>query len=177
MALSRKKKEELVGAYEEGLAKAPHAFVLGYKGISVPQVTELRAKIRDTGSSYMVVKNRLALRAIEGKALGDLGEQFSGPTAVAYSEDSPVELAKALTDFAKTVPAIEVRGGLLNGQQVEAGQIKEIANLPTREELIAKLLFLLQSPITRLVRTLAAVPRDFVVVLSQVAGKKEEEQA
>lgn len=174
MALSRKKKEELVEVYTEGLAQAPHAFVLGYKGVSVPQVTELRAKIRETGSQYLVVKNRLALRAIQGKALEGLGEHFSGPTAVAYSEDAPVELAKALTDFAKTVPAVEFKGGLLNGQEVAAEQIKEIANLPTREELIAKLLFLLQSPVTRLVRTLAAIPRDFVVVLGQVAGKKEE---
>jgi len=175
MALSRARKEELVETYGESLAEAPHAFLLGFKGISVPQVTELRARIRETGASYTVVKNRLALLAIEGKPLGALSEHFSGPTAVAYSEESPVELAKALTDFAKTAPVVELKGGLLNGQQVAAEQIKEIANLPTREELMAKLLFLLQSPITRFVRTLAAVPRDFVVVLSQVAQAKDQD--
>jgi len=174
MALSRAQKEKMVEAYGEGLAEAPHAFLLGYKGISVPQVTELRARIRKTGASYMVVKNRLALRAIEGKPLDTLRDQFSGPTAVAYSDGSPVDLAKALTEFAKTVPVVELKGGLLDGQQVAAEQIKEIANLPTRDELLAKLLFLLQSPITRFVRTLAAVPRDFVVVLDQVAKAKEK---
>lgn len=174
MALSRAKKEELVATYQEHLAVAPHAFVLGYKGVSVPQVTELRAKVRATGAGYMVVKNRLALRAIEGQPLDELKDQFSGPTAVAYSNDDPVALAKTLTEFAKDVPVMEFRGGLLNGQLVGAEQIKEIANLPSREDLLAKLLFLLKSPVTRFVRTLGAIPRDFVVVLSEVARAREQ---
>lgn len=173
MALSRAKKEELVARYQESLAGAPHAFVLGYKGVSVPQVTELRAKVREAGAGYMVVKNRLALLAIEGRPLDELKDQFNGPTAIAYSNDDPVALAKTLTDFAKSVPVMEFRGGLLNGQLVGAEQIKEIANLPSREELLAKLLFLLKSPITRFVRTLSAIPRDFVVVLAEVAKTKE----
>jgi len=173
MALSRAKKEELVGTYQESLAVATHAFVLGYKGVSVPQVTELRAKVREVGAGYMVVKNRLALLAIEGRPLDELKDQFNGPTAIAYSNDDPVALAKTLTDFAKTVPVMEFRGGLLNGQLVGAEQIKEIANLPSREALLAKLLFLLKSPITRFVRTLSAIPRDFVVVLAEVAKTKE----
>lgn len=174
MPWSRAQKEKLVESYQKGLATAPHAFVLGYEGISVPQVTELRAKIRESGASYTVVKNRLALRAIEGQPLEGLKEQFSGPTAVAYCNEQPVALAKTLTDFAKDVPGMEFKGGLLDGNQVAVEQIKEIANLPTRDELIAKLLYLLQSPVTRLVRTLAAVPRDFVVVLGQVAKQKAE---
>jgi large subunit ribosomal protein L10 len=174
MALSRSKKTDLVEDYTNHLAAAPHAFLLGYQGITVTQDTELRAKVRENGGSYVVVKNRLALIAVDGKPLEGLKEHFVGPTAVAYSEDDPVSLAKALTDFAKDVPAIQFKGGLLNGQQVAAEEIKDIANLPTREELIAKLLFLLQSPVTRLARTLAAVTRDFVVVLDQVAQKKGE---
>jgi large subunit ribosomal protein L10 len=173
MALSRAKKEELVATYQEKLVTAPHAFVLGYKGVSVPQVTELRARVREAGAGYMVVKNRLALRAIEGQPLAELKDQFNGPTAVAYSNDDPVALAKTLTEFAKTVPVMEFRGGLLDGSYVGAEQIREIANLPSRDELIAKLLFLLQSPVTRLVRTLAAIPRGFVVVLAEVAKARE----
>lgn len=177
MPLTRTKKEELVDLYQRGMATAEHAFVLGYKGIKVNQVNELRSKVRDAGARYVVVKNRLALRAIDGRPLEDLKEQFAGPTAVAYSNDDPVALAKALTEFAKDVPVMEFRGGLLNGQEVGAEDIQEIANLPGREELIAKLLFLLKSPITSFVRTLAAIPRDFVVVLDQIAQKKEDEES
>ena len=174
MALTRSEKEQLVADYEQGLALAPHAFLLGYKGISVPQVTALREKVRQSGGHYVVVKNTLALRAIDGKALADLKDHFTGTTAVVYSDTDPVALAKALTDFAKDVPAIQFKAGLVERRSVPADQIKEIAQLPSREELIAKLLFLIQSPITRFVRVLAAVPQSLVVVLDQVSKKKDE---
>ncbi len=177
MPLTRNVKEEMIQDYTEGLAAAPHAFLLGYKGISVPQVTELREKIRQSGGHYLVVKNTLALRAIEGGKLADLKEHFVGPTAVAYCLKDPVALAKALTDFAKNAPVLEFRAGLVEGQRIPANQIKAIAELPSREALISKLLYLLQSPIARFVRTLAAVPQSFVVVLDQVAKKKEEQGA
>ena len=175
MALSRQKKETLVSQYEEGLAQAPHAFIMGYKGITVPQVTELRQKVRESGGSYLVVKNTLALRAIDGKALAGLQEQFDGPIAVAFTDGDAVALAKTLTQFAKDVPTIEFKGGLVNSQVIAGEQVKEIASLPSREELIAKLLFLLQAPVTRFVRVLGAIPRDFVVVLDQIRAKKEEQ--
>ena len=174
MALSRQKKTELIDLYKEGLATAPHAFLLNFQGITVPQVTELRAKIREGGGQYMVVKNSLALRAIEGGPLENLKELFDGPVAVAYTHDSVVNLAKALTEGAKDVPTLRVTGGLVDSQPVDVAQVEEIASLPTREELIAKLLFLLQSPITRFARVLAAVPRDFVMVLEQVRQEKEK---
>lgn len=173
MPLSRSQKEQMLAEYEEGVVHAPHAFLVGYQGISVPKVTELRQRIRESGGSYVVVKNRLVLRAIEGKALDQLRDQFSGPIAIAYSDSEPVALAKVLADFQKEAPVIELRGGLLNGQRVAGDQIKEIANLPSREQLITKLLFLLQSPITRLARTLAAVPRDLVLVLEQIRQQRE----
>jgi len=173
MALTRTKKKELLDDYQEGLAAAPHAFLLGFKGMTVPQVTELRNRIRETGGSYQVVKNTLALRAIDGKGLAALSEQFVGPTAVAYTGTDVVSLAKALADFRKEVPAFEFKGGLVDGQPVGAEQVEDIAKMPSREELLAKLLFLLQSPITRLARGLAAIPRQFVVVLDQVAKGRE----
>lgn len=174
MPLSRQQKEEMVAAYREGLATAPHAFLLFYKGITVPQVTALRSKVRESGGEYLVVKNTLALRAIAGGPLEQLKELFEGPVAVVFSQDDPVRLAKALTQFAKDIPAIELRGGMVDGRPVAAGQVAEIATLPSREELIAKLLFLLQSPITRLARVLAAVPQQLVIVLDQVRQQKEE---
>jgi large subunit ribosomal protein L10 len=172
MPLTREDKTELLQVYEQGLAAAPHAFVLGYQGIKVPQVTALREKIRQSGGEYVVVKNTIALRAIDGNALSQLKEHFVGPTAVAFGND-PVALAKALTDFAKDTPVLQFKGGLVEGRAVPAAQIKDIASLPSREELIAKLLFLMQSPITRFVRVLAALPRSLVIVLDQVRQQKE----
>ncbi|HKV09847.1 MAG TPA: 50S ribosomal protein L10 [Thermoanaerobaculia bacterium] len=174
MALTRTDKEQMLAEYEQGLAKAPHAFLLGYQGITVPQVTELRNRVRQSGGEYVVVKNTLALRAIDSQALGQLKDHFVGPTAVVFSLKDPVSVAKALTDFAKDVPAIQFKAGLVEGRAVPAEQIKDIASLPSREELIAKLLFLLQSPVIRFARVLAAVPQQFVAVLDQVRIKKEE---
>ena len=173
MAQTRTRKEELTEHYGGGLATAKHAFLVNFEGLTVSQATDLRSRIREQGGAYEVVKNRLALRAIEGQGLGELKEHFRGPTAVAYADDDPVTLAKALTEFRKEVPAIEFKGGLVDGQAVDASEVESIAQMPGREELIAKLLFLLQSPVTRLVRGLAAIPRQLVVVLDQVAQKKE----
>ncbi len=174
MALTRNKKQELIEAYEGGLAVAPHAFLVGFKGISVPQVTDLRSRIRESGGHYQVVKNTLALIAIDGKGLAHLKEEFRGPTAVVYTDADAVALAKTLLEFRKEVPLVEFKGGVVDGQPVAAGEVEDIAKLPSREELIAKLLFLLQSPITRLARGLAAIPRQFVVVLDQVAQGRDE---
>jgi large subunit ribosomal protein L10 len=173
MPLTRANKEQLLAEYEQGLKTASHAFVLGYQGIKVPQVTALREKVRQSGGQYVVVKNTLALRAIDGAGLAPLKEQFVGPTAVVFTDGDPVSLAKALTEFAKDVPAIQFKGGLVEGRTIAADQIKDIAALPSREELIAKLLYLLQSPITSFVRVLAAVPQSFVMVLDQIRLQKD----
>jgi large subunit ribosomal protein L10 len=173
MPLSREQKENLVADYEQGLAQAPHVFLMAFEGVTVPQVTDLRNRVRESGGRYIVVKNRLALRAIEGQSLGGLESQFEGATAVAYGSEDAVSIAKALTEFAKEVPAITLKGGLVDGQEVAAEDIKEIASLPSREELLAKLLFLLQSPITTFVRTLNELPRQFVGVLGQIAKEKD----
>lgn len=174
MALTRNKKQEMLEDYRGGFASAPHAVVVGFKGLTVPQATDLRQKIREGGGRYQVVKNTLARLAVEGKDMGVLVEHFQGATAVAFSDDAPVALAKALTEFRKDVPVLEFKAGLVEGQPVAAEDVESIAKMPTREELLAKLLFLLQSPVTRFVRTLAAVPRDFVVVLNQISQKKTD---
>jgi large subunit ribosomal protein L10 len=173
MAVSRAKKVSLLAGYEEVLSSAQHAFVIGFKGISVEQVTELRRRIREKGGHYVVVKNTLARRAFAGKPLDQLKEHFTGPTAVAFSLTDPVALAKVLTDFAKEVPVLEFKAGVVEGQPIAANQVAAIATLPGRQELIAKLLFLLQSPIVRFVRVLAAAgPQRLATVLDQVAKKK-----
>ena len=126
MAISRQKKEQLVDSYEQGLAKAPHVFLVGFEGISVPDATELRDQIRTIGGSYVVVKNRLAKRAIKGAMLESLEGEFQGTTAAAFGGEDAVAIAKAVTDFAKKVPAITLKAGLLDGQQVAARDIEAI---------------------------------------------------
>jgi len=168
MALTRTDKQRLIEHYESAVGAVPNAFLVDYKGIDANQVTELRARIRASGGTYEVVKNRLVLRAIEGKPLDALRPCFQGPTAITYAED-PVGLAKVLTDFAKEVPAVVFKGGMVDGAPITGDEVREIARLPSRDELLAKLLFLMQSPITRLARGLAAIPRQFVVVLDQIA--------
>lgn len=175
MALTRTKKQELIEDYQNGLAAASHAFLVSFKGITVPQATELRSRIREKGGQYRVVKNTLALIAVGGKGLSHLKDQFQGPTAVAYTNDDAVGLAKALTEFKKDVPILEFKGGIVDGKPIAAGDVESLAKMPSREELIGKLVFLLQSPITRLARGLAAIPRQLVVVLDQIARREASE--
>lgn len=174
MALDRQTKERLVADYSDGFATSSNAFIVGFSGLSVPQADDLRSRVRGTGCSYQVVKNRLALIAVKDKPMESLAAHFDGPTAIAYGEDV-VGLAKVLTDFAKEADVLEFRGGLLDGAPVEASDIKAIAELPSREELIAKLLFLLQSPIVRLARGLGAITQQFVSVLEQIRQQKESQ--
>src|SRR5688500_3096538 len=171
--MKRDEKAQAISEFAEGIGKATNAFLIEFKGITVPQVTELRKQVRESGSSYVVVKNTLALIAVKDSPLVELREQFSGPTAVAYNTTDAVALAKALTKFAKDVPAVTFKGAMLNGQIVPANEIQNIANLPTREELISKLLFLMQSPIRGLATVLAANIRNLAVVIDQIAKQKE----
>ena len=169
---TRQQKETEVQELNEQIGKATNAFLIEFKGITVPQVTELRKQVREANSGYVVVKNTLALIALKDSPLVQLREKFTGPTAVAYNATDAVALAKALTKFAKDVPAVQFKGAMLDGQIVPASEIQNIANLPSREELVSKLLFLLQSPIRGLVTVLQANIRNLVVVLGQIEKQK-----
>lgn len=170
--MNRDEKAQAISALGTSIGKATNAFLIDFKGITVPQVTELRKQVRETGSEYIVVKNTLALIAVKDSPLKTLEKQFSGMTAVAFNTTDAVALAKALTKFAKDVPTVQFKGAMLNGQIVPASEIQAIANLPSREELIAKLLFLLQSPVRRLATVLQANIRNLAVVLDQVSKQK-----
>ena len=173
--MNREQKTQAVSEFSEGIGKATNAFLISFKGITVPQVTELRRQVRETGSSYVVVKNTLALIAVQDSPLTKLKEHFSGETAVAWNATDAVALAKVLTKFAKDVPTVQFKGALLAGQVVAPAEIQNIANLPSREELIAKLLFLMQHPIRGLATVLQGTIRNFAVVVDQIAKQKGEE--
>jgi large subunit ribosomal protein L10 len=170
---TREEKSQEVSELNEQIGKASNAFLIDFKGITVPQVTELRKQVRQTNSGYVVVKNTLALIALKDSPIINMKEKFTGPTAIAFNSTDAVVLAKALTKFAKDVPAVQFKGALLNGQVVPASEIQNIANLPSREELVAKLLYMLQSPIRGLVTVLQANIRNLTVVLDQIAKQKE----
>jgi large subunit ribosomal protein L10 len=173
MPLTRPRKEELLGSYQEGMAEAQHIFLIDYKGVTVIEDTNFRRGVREAGGTYEVVKNRIVLKAIEGKVLQELKDDFHGPTAVAYSAEDPVGLAKVVAAFVKDVPAVEIKGGLVEGQVIAPEDVQKIASLPSREELISKLVFLMQSPISGFVKVLGAIPRKFVIALDQVRQQKE----
>jgi len=170
---NREQKAEAISAFSEGIGTATNAFVLDFKGITVPQVTELRRQVRETGSEYIVIKNTLALIAVKDTPLTKLTGHFTGMTAVAYNTTDAVALAKVLTKFAKDVPTVHFKGAMLGGQVVAATEIQTIATLPSREELVSKLLYLLQSPMRGLATVLAANIRNLAVVIDQIAKQKE----
>ncbi len=171
--MNRDDKAQAISELESAIGGATNAFLIDFKGITVPQVTELRKQVRETKSGYVVVKNTLALIALKDSPIIAMKEKFTGPTAIAFNASDAVALAKALTKFAKDVPAVQFKGALLDGQVVPASQIQAIASLPSRQELVSKLLFLLQSPMRGLVTVLQANIRNLAVVIDQIAKQKE----
>lgn len=172
MAVTRAEKETELKQLETAFRAADSAIVVDYRGLNVPQVTELRRKVRGARAQYKVVKNTLAKRAMKGTAFETLDALFEGTTAIAYTGADPVVLAKVLTDFIKSAPALQVKGAVVQGQAIKPAEVGELASLPGKPELYAKLLFLLNAPAQRLVTVLSAVQRDFVTVLSQAEQKK-----
>jgi large subunit ribosomal protein L10 len=164
-------KQKDMEALREQLAKAQNVFLTGYEKLTVAQDFELRKAVRGVGANYKVIKNRVAEKAAEGTASAELLKELKGMCSLAYTSGDPVALAKALTTYAKTNPSFTFRAGMVQGRVVDVAGITELASLPSKEEIYAKLLYVINAPAQRLVTAVNGVGRKLAVVVDQ--GVKE----
>jgi large subunit ribosomal protein L10 len=169
---TKAQKQKDVEILKNEFAQTPHAIVVHYQGIAVDKDWELRKQAREANFSYRVIKNTLAQIAVEGTPLESLKEHFVGPTAIAYSENDPVTVAKVLSKFAKENPKFTFKAGVVEGRAISVSQIGDVAAMPSKEELISKIMFLLNSGAQRMAVALNGVARNLTVVVSEVAKQK-----
>lgn len=169
-----KKKEDKkkdLESLRQDLERLNNLFVTGYEKLRVGQDFELRKVVRNAGGSYRVIKNNLAEIASEGTASEQVLKGLRGMTSLAFTTADPVALAKALTAYAKTNPTFTFKAGLVEGRVIDVKAITDLANLPSKDQIFAQLLFLINSPAQRLATTIGAVGRNLAVVVDQ--GVKE----
>ncbi len=171
MGLNLEQKKAVVAEVSEQLARAQTVVLVEYRGTQVGNMTQLRAKARGAGVYFRVLKNTLARRAIAGTAFAGLSEKMLGPLAYGISSD-PVAAAKILHEFARENENFVIRGGAMANLVMTSKDIANLARMPSREQLLAKLVGTMQAPITRFVRTLNEVPSKFVRTLAAIRDQK-----
>lgn len=173
MKKAHQKKARVVEEIKEKLNESYAAVLTDYRGLNVAQSNELRRQFKEAGVEYRVVKNTLTKRAAEDLGYNDLFPYLEGPTAIAFSKEDPVTPAKIISKFAEKNKDLEIKGGILGGTVVGKEQVKSLAVLPSREELLAQVARGFQGPITGLVNVLNAPLRNMVYVLAAIKDKKE----
>jgi len=171
--MNRSEKESLVEDLNRMFKVSTSVLLINFEGINVLAQSELRRKISKVDSGYQVIKNRLALRAVEDTSLEVLREHFQGPTAIAYTGGDPVALAKVLKDFISDHPSVAFKAGVVEGKTFSASDVELLAKMPSRPELMSKLVYLLNAPLVRLATALQSPLRGLASVLKQLAEKKQ----
>lgn len=166
-----KKKE--AEALRKELQATKNLFVTGYEKLRVDQEFELRKSVRASGGKYQVIKNNLAAKASEGTPAEEILKDLKGMTSLAYTTADPVALAKALTTYAKANPTFTFKAGLVEGRVVNVKTISELASMPPKAEIFAKLLYLINAPAQRLATSMNAVGRNLAVVINQAAKENK----
>ena len=170
---TKAQKEAEIAALKDQFTSSGNAFVVSFQGLTVEKDQHLRRQLREAELSYRVVKNTLAQRAVEDTPLSGLRDQFVGPTAIAFSAKDPVGLARVLTKFAKENAHFNFRAGVVEGRVISIRDIEALATMPSKEELISKLMFLLNAQAQRLAVALAGTARNLAVVVNEIAKQKE----
>lgn len=173
MALTLEEKKAVVAEVSEVAGKAHSAVAAEYRGLSVEQVTGLRVKARESGVYLRVVKNTLARRAIQGTEFECMQDELSGPLMLAFSVEDPGSAARIIRDFAKENDKLVPKFGAVGGQLLQAGDLKRLADLPTRDEAISMLMSVMQAPVAKFVRTLNEVPGKLVRTVDAVRAAKD----
>ncbi len=176
MGLNRQDKAAVIAEVSEIVSKSSTLVIAEYRGLSVEAVTKLRAQARKEGVTLRVVKNTLVRRAVEGTEFAGLADQFVGPLVYAFSAD-PVAAAKVLVNFAKDNDKLVIKGGAMANQVMDLEAVKTLASMPSRDELLAKLMATMNEPIAKFVRTINEVPARFVRTVAAVRDAKEKAAA
>jgi large subunit ribosomal protein L10 len=177
MAVTKAKKFEQVEELGRELKNVSNLIVATYSKLTVPKDHELRKSLRGTGAKYRVVKNTLAERASQGTKVEEALKGLSGVTSIAYTTGDPVALAKVLAKYAKDNPEFTFKAGVVEGRVISIREIEALATMPSKEEIYAKLLFLLNAPAQRLAGTINAVGRNLAVVVGQGVEKNKFREA
>ncbi len=171
--MNRDEKASRVQALNETFSKAKFAVVTDYRGLKVTELEKLRRELRQNDAFIQIAKNTLLKLAVKGTEFEDLGESFTGTTAIAFSFDEPVGTAKVLSDFAKDFEALKIRTAVMEGKVLTVEDVSSLAKLPSREQLLGQLCGVLQAVPTGLVRALNGVPSNLVYVLQAIKEQKE----
>ena len=163
----RSEKQADLDKLKSELARVSTVILTTFQGIKVDEDTRLRRAVQAAGGKYRVVKNTLAERAGAGTPAENLLKNLSGTNSIAYTETDPVALAKAITKVAKDVPAFQFKAGVVQGRVVSIADIKQLANLPSKDELISKIMFLLNAPAQRIAVALNGLPRNLAVTINE----------
>ena len=169
-------KEKDLEALKKDFEAAQNIFLAGFATLTVQQDFELRKSVRAAGGNYRVIKTNLAEKASQGTPAEDLMSKLVGMTSMAYTSKDPVALAKALTVYAKANPAFTFKAGMVEGRVIDIKSIQELAALPAREEILAKVLYMIQASAQRLVTTLGGVGRNLAVVVDQAVKENKFSQ-